>query len=158
MARIERTDLYPVDESVTADDYVIGTDADAANRTKNYQISDILALGGVAATGETGTFRHVGTFGSYSGNVLIYADGALVATLADGQEAIVDLSKTLIFTADGGTQPTFEIAYQDDLAITMFSSQSGFLHRAMKFSKAHYENLKDAVLNGYATITTFDVM
>lgn len=41
MAKIE---TYVVDSVPTVNDKVIGTDADASNRTKNYRISDILGL------------------------------------------------------------------------------------------------------------------
>jgi hypothetical protein len=45
MARIENTERYPYDESVSADDYLIGTDAENSLRTSNYKISDVLNLG-----------------------------------------------------------------------------------------------------------------
>lgn len=160
MGRIEDTQRYPIDETVTGNDYVIGTDADGVgNRTKNYQVSDILALGGIASEGITGTFRHVvlSPGGNYTGNVLIYADGVLVATLANGQEAIVDLSKTLLFVADGGISPIFELTYQDGQFITVFALGFPATTQLIKLSKEHYENLEDAVLNGYAVITTYDV-
>lgn len=53
MARIKNTERYPYDESVSADDYVIGTDAEDSTKTKNYKIGDILSLGGPAFSGRT---------------------------------------------------------------------------------------------------------
>lgn len=44
MGRIGNEDLYNVDNVVTRDDYVIGTDYNSSFKTKNYKIGDILDL------------------------------------------------------------------------------------------------------------------
>lgn len=46
MARIKRTDYYEINTNPTADDYVIGTDPNDSDATKNYRIGDIVELAG----------------------------------------------------------------------------------------------------------------
>ena len=156
MGRIEDTSKYIFDSTITGDDYVIGTDINSANRTKSYKISDLMALAGVAA-GQTKTFRAAFPFGSYTGNLLVYADGALVATLADTQEIAVDISKTLLFVPDGGTAPTISLQYQDTNPLVVYAG-SPAITVPVKFSLAHYNNLEDSVTNGYAVVTVTDVI
>ncbi|NRA77255.1 MAG: hypothetical protein HRU18_03520 [Pseudoalteromonas sp.] len=38
MGRISNTEKYPIDNSISLNDYLIGTDADESNRTKNFKI------------------------------------------------------------------------------------------------------------------------
>ena len=52
MARIS---TYPIDAAPTVEDYLIGTEADNLDVTKNYRISDILALSGSAVASATAT-------------------------------------------------------------------------------------------------------
>lgn len=44
MARIKRTDYYEINTNPTVDDYVIGTDPNDNDVTKNYRIGDIVGL------------------------------------------------------------------------------------------------------------------
>lgn len=43
MARIQDTEQYPYDISISGSEYVIGTDSDSDNKTKNYKLSDLAA-------------------------------------------------------------------------------------------------------------------
>ena len=44
MARILNTSVYPFKTPVSLNDYVIGTDSENSNQTKNFKVSDFLSL------------------------------------------------------------------------------------------------------------------
>lgn len=41
MARINNTDSYPYDDAITGDDFLVGSDAETGNKTKNYKLSNL---------------------------------------------------------------------------------------------------------------------
>jgi len=56
MARIFRTDIYDYQTLPTFEDYVIGTDPEDSNRTRNFRIADIIGLANGTATNFTTLF------------------------------------------------------------------------------------------------------
>lgn len=74
MARIFRTDIYDYQTLPTFDDYVIGTDPDDSNRTRNYRIADIIGLANGTATRFTTLFDTPTDYTGQAGKSVVVND------------------------------------------------------------------------------------
>ena len=129
MARIS---TYSVDNTPSLDDKLIGTDVNNSSATKNYLISDILAL----ATHPTPTLSNVLISGNNSGANGIFFDGATKAVFNTDLQIYSDavigyiLADTLQLETENDislksdTQVTFNILNSDKLKITSLGVQS----------------------------------
>ena len=102
---MSKISTYPIDSNVNVNDYIIGTDSDNSNITKNYTISSIVALspyGGMAYINAADTAGTSTT--SFTQNVYTPLVTVLTSQIASGWE--VDSSNTnRIVYINGAVKP-----------------------------------------------------
>lgn len=94
MARIS---TYPMDAIPTVADYVIGTDADDLDITKNYRIGDIIGLGG------GGTVTSITPAASTGVGTAITTIGIITFTGAGGITTSINAANEITITGSGGS-------------------------------------------------------
>ena len=112
MARIFRTDIYDYDTLPTFDDYVIGTDAEDASRTKNYRISDLAALiNGTATSFLSLTDTPVSYLGNAGKTVLVNAtEDGLEFGVGGGASTFLSLTDSpSTYVGQAGLVPTVNV-------------------------------------------------
>lgn len=110
MARIEE---YQIDTNVQATDLLIGTDVGDGNKTKNYRISDILALGGGGTSGVS-SIRLLGEVNGLNGNVNFEAGAGVTITQSESP-----LAKLVIGLTGGAQLSSFTAGIIDGSSFTV---------------------------------------
>ncbi len=118
MARIEE---YQIDTNVQATDLLIGTDVGDGNKTKNYRISDILALGGGGTSGVS-SIRLLGEANGLNGNVNFEAGAGVTITQSESPVA------QLVIGLTGGAQlSSFTAGVLDGSGFTINSTNNDLI-------------------------------
>lgn len=120
MARIEE---YQIDTNVQATDLLIGTDVGDGNKTKNYRISDILALGGGGTSGVS-SIRLLGEANGLNGNVNFEAGAGVTIT----QSAVgAPVAKLTIGLTGGASLSSFTAGILDGASFTVDSANDDLI-------------------------------
>lgn len=118
MARIEE---YQIDTNVQATDLLIGTDVGDGNKTKNYRISDILALGGGGTSGVS-SIRLLGEANGLNGNVNFEAGAGVTITQSESPVA-----KLVIGLTGGAQLSSFTAGILDGSSFTINSTNNDLI-------------------------------
>jgi hypothetical protein len=118
MARIEE---YQIDTNVQATDLLIGTDVGDGNKTKNYRISDILALGGGGTSGVS-SIRLLGEANGLNGNVNFEAGAGVTITQSESPVA-----KLVIGLTGGAQLSSFTAGVLDGSSFTINSTNNDLI-------------------------------
>ena len=129
MARIFRKDIYDLQTLPTFEDYVIGTDPEDSNRTRNFRIADLAALIGGSAT----------TFIALTDTPIDYTGQAGNVVLVNGTE------DGLEFGVGGGGASTF---------LTLTDTPSTFVGQSLLMPRVNVGETAIEFTDDYVTQTT----